>query len=162
MSRLARYEVYIAVSLGFGYFSTLGEMDYIANLSSSIIPWLVALFAVNTTISVHTISHLIRFRSSFEVDITGVINALRRTCIYLVVIIACVLLGLLVIQYLRSVCENGESLFVIIQNSLVVFSIFYYVWAIFDSSMALYDLIKAEDNFRKEGSMNKDSHPKDE
>jgi hypothetical protein len=149
MSKFTRYELYVVVSLGLGYISTLGETDYIASLSSSIIPWLIALFAVNTTITVQSISHLIRFRSFIEVGIQGVVGSMRNTCIKQVVILAIVYATILIIQYLMVLWNTGDAFLTILQNSIVTFSLLYYVASIFDNSMALYDLIITEDELIK-------------
>ena len=148
---------YIVFSLGLGFFSTQGKTDYIANLSVSIIPWLIALFAINTTITVHCITHLIRFRSIIDVNIKDVIGALKNTCIKLVIIIACVYVLLILIQFLRGVWELGADFLTIVQNTVVTFSLLYFVVAIYDSSMALYDLIITEDDLVNNQNADKDS-----
>lgn len=155
MSRLTRYLLYAVVSLGLGYLSTLGKTDYVDSLSTSIIPWLIALFAVNTTITVQSISHLVRFRSFIDVDIQGVVGEMRKTCIKQVVIVSVVYVGILVVQYFRSIWKLGTGCLTIIQNSIVTFSLLYYVVSIFDNSMALYDLIITEDELIKKNDQQK-------
>lgn len=150
MSKITRYGLYVIISVGLGYVSTLGETDYISTLCSSIIPWLIALFAVNTTITVQSISHLVRFHSFFDVDISSVVGAMRRTCFKQVVILSAVYVTLLAIQYIRTVCDTRTSFLTIFQNSIVTFSLIYYVVSIYDNSMALYDLIITEAELKKQ------------
>jgi hypothetical protein len=156
MSGTIRYLLYIVFSLGLGILSTQGKTDYVSNLSASIIPWLIALFAINTTITVHCITHLIRFRSFLDVNIKDVVIELKKTCVKLVVIIACIYVLLIVIQFLRGVWELGNDFLTIVQNTIVTFSLLYFVVAIFDNSMALYDLIITEDELVKKQNDDED------
>ena len=148
ISRVTRYMVYFVVSVGLGWFSTLGENDFILNISGSIVQWLIALFAICSTIMIQAINNLIRFRSFVSVDTRGVIKSLRHTSIILVVIIGFVYLSMLIIQYLHVIWQLGERFLIIVQNSIITFSLLYFVWAICDASMALYDLLNAEEDLK--------------
>lgn len=67
-------------------------------------------------------------------------------CVKPVVIVACIYVLLILIQCLRDVWELGDDFLTIVQNTFVTFSLLYFVVAIFDNSMALYDLIITEDD----------------
>ena len=144
MQNVFRYIGYFTVSLFLEWMSTLGKNDFIQNIEQSIVPILLALLTLSTTLSAQLINEIRRFKvTNPNVEIRNTIDAMKRNLV--------VELGVIAITFLVLVLKDWLELYLcselsqIISNTVVVFSVLYYCIVIYDSSLGLYDLMRGVD-----------------
>ncbi len=144
MQNVFRYIGYFTVSLFLGWMSTLGKNDFIQSIEQSIVPILLALLTLSTTLSAQLINEIRRFKvTNPNVEIRNTIDAMKRNLV--------VELGVIAITFLVLVLKDWLELYLcselsqIISNTVVVFSVLYYCIVIYDSSLGLYDLMRGVD-----------------
>ena len=151
INSLFRYIGYIVVSLALGWLSTLGglEKDFLFNLKNSVIPVLLTLLVLFTTISNLLIKEVSLYNKDKEIDITPVVNSFKRNTIIEIIII-CVLFMTFVSTGVFSMLQNEcvKYYFRVYSNTLTVFAFMYFFLFIYDSQSALYAMLK-ENNKRK-------------
>lgn len=150
INSLFRYIGYIVVSLALGWLSTLGglEKDFLFNLKNSVIPVLLTLLVLFTTISNLLIKEVSLYNKGKEIDITPVINSFKRNTIIEIIIISVLFLTFIVTGVFYSVqVECVEYCFRVFSNSLTAFAFIYFLIVIYDSQSALYTMLK-ENNKR--------------
>lgn len=151
INSLFRYIGYIVVSLALGWLSTLGglEKDFLFNLKNSVIPVLLTLLVLFTTISNLLIKEVSLYNKDKEIDITPVVNSFKRNTIIEIIII-CVLFMTFVSAGVFSMLQNEcvKYYFRVYSNTLTVFAFMYFLLVIYDSQSALYAMLK-ENNKRK-------------
>lgn len=139
-NRAIKYMAYFLLSVGTGFVSTLGETDFIASLSSSILPILIALLVLYTTVSSLLYNQLSRFKDK-GFEIAGVIKAMKRNVVVEVHIIAATFVLLSAQSWLLSVLPICVPVNIIC-NSVVVFALIYFVYVVYDSTLGLYRLFE--------------------
>ena len=126
------------------FLSSIGEEDFIANLSNSIVQVLIALLALYSTVSSLLISRLLSFRQEIDqsANITPVIESMKRNVRIEAILIICTLLVIVIMNVFQKYEILDVRLISVIRNTIVVFSLMYFVIVVYDSSMGLYDLLK--------------------
>lgn len=144
MDKLFRYIGYAAISGIVAWLSSIGEVDFIANLCNSIVQVLIALLALYSTVSSLLISRLLSFRQEInhKADITPVVESMKRNVRIEAILIICTLLNIVISNVFFAKEWLNECVIILIRNTVVVFSLLYFVYVVYDSSMGLYDLLK--------------------
>lgn len=144
MDKLFKYIGYVAISIFVAFLSSIGEEDFIANLSNSIVQVLIALLALYSTVSSLLISRLLSFRQEIDqsANITPVIESMKRNVRIEAILIICTLLVIVIMNVFQKHEILDVRLISVIRNTIVVFSLMYFVIVVYDSSMGLYDLLK--------------------
>ena len=91
MDKFFKYIGYVAISIVVAVLSSIGEEDFIANLSNSIVQVLIALLALYSTVSSLLISRLLSFRQEIDqsANITPVIESMKRNVRIEAILIIC-------------------------------------------------------------------------
>ena len=150
INSLFRYVGYVVVSVLLGWLSTLGgiEKDFLFNLRNSVIPVLLTLLVLFSTISSLLIKEVSLYNKGKEIDITPVINSFKRNTIIEIIIISVLFLTFIVTGvFCRVQVECVEYCFRVFANSLTAFAFIYFLIVIYDSQSALYTMLK-ENNKR--------------
>ena len=144
MDKYFKYIGYVAISIFVAFLSSIGEEDFIANLSNSIVQVLIALLALYSTVSSLLISRLLSFRQEIDqsANITPVIESMKRNVRIEAILIICTLLVIVIMNVFQKHAILDVRLISVIRNTIVVFSLMYFVIVVYDSSMGLYDLLK--------------------
>lgn len=144
MDKFFKYIGYVAISIFVAILSSIGEEDFIANLSNSIVQVLIALLALYSTVSSLLISRLLSFRQEIDqsANITPVIESMKRNVRIEAILIICTLLVIVIMNVFQKYEILDVRLISVIRNTIVVFSLMYFVIVVYDSSMGLYDLLK--------------------
>lgn len=139
-----KYIGYATCSILLGWLSSLGgeEKDYLLKVSVTIIPMLLTLIALTTTLTGLLLNELYKFKSKFNMDINNVVDALKRNVIIQVIIVAVAFAFIASNEAIIIYCPCFSEYATIIQNSIVVFALMYFMLVILDAAMGLYDLIK--------------------
>lgn len=147
-----KYIGYAVVSFFLGWLSyQANENDYINNVSSSIIPILLTLLVLYTSLSGFIFNELFKFKEKIKtehedsVDIGPTIKSMKRNVlIEISCIITCFLL-LIVKGVLLNCCHNQDNVFfnvfMILSNAVIAFAVMYFIIVIYDSVEGLYELI---------------------
>lgn len=138
-----KYIGYAIFSILLGWLSSLGgeEKDYVLKVSTIIIPLLLTLIALTTTLTGMIINELQKFKSNFNKDISQVVYELKRNVI--------IQIGIVAVAFIFLTCKEAIIIYfpcidayaTIAQNSVIVFAFMYFVLVIADAAMGLYDLI---------------------
>lgn len=150
INSLFRYVGYVVVSVLLGWLSTLGgiEKDFLFNLKNSVIPVLLTLLVLFTTISNLLIKEVSLYNKGKEIDITPVVNSFKRNTIIEIIIISVLFLTFIVTGvFYRVQVKCVEYCFRVFSNSLTAFAFMYFLIVIYDSQSALYTMLK-ENNKR--------------
>ena len=144
MDKYFKYIGYVVISIFVAFLSSIGEEDFIANLSNSIVQVLIALLALYSTVSSLLISRLLSFRQEIDqsANITPVIESMKRNVRIEAILIICTLLVIVIMNVFQKHAILDVRLISVIRNTIVVFSLMYFVIVVYDSSMGLYDLLK--------------------
>lgn len=132
--------VYFLYAVGAGFVSTLGETDFVASLSQSVLPILITLLVLYTTISSLLFNQLSRSKDE-GLEIDDVIKAMKRNVIFEVCIIAVTFFLLVAKSWLYCALPKYFPLDILC-NSVVVFSLLYFVYVVLDSTLGLYRLFE--------------------
>lgn len=144
MERLFKYVGYAAVSIVLSWLSSIGEVDYIGSLSNSVVQLLITLLTLYTTISSILINRLLEYEkvTSNEANLKPVVDEMKRN----VRIESCLILfTLIIIIFSNVVLKQGwlcDAFVNVARNSVVIFTLMYFVIVVYDSSMGLYDLLQ--------------------
>lgn len=144
MDKFFKYFGYVAISIFVAFLSSIGKEDFIANLSNSIVQVLIALLTLYSTVSSLLISRLLSFRQEIDqsANITPVIESMKRNVRIEAILIICTLLVIVIMNVFQKHGILDVRLISVIRNTIVVFSLMYFVIVVYDSSMGLYDLLK--------------------
>lgn len=159
MDKVFKYLGYSAAALLVGWLSTLGAVDYVGSLSSSVIQLLITLLALYSTIASLLVSRMLHLRDidSISSGIPTVVKSLKRN----VIIESILIFATFVIIVLSQVAINqgwiNNTITETIRNSMIVFSIMYFVIVVYDSSMGLYSLLEFEADRGKDKSTKQSS-----
>ena len=144
MERLFKYVGYAAVSIALAWLSSIGKVDYIGILSNSVVQLLITLLTLYTPISSILVNRLLEYEklTNDEANVKPVIKEMKRN----VIIESCLILFTLIIIILSNVVlKQGwlcDAFVNVARNSVVIFSLMYFVVVVYDSSMGLYDLLQ--------------------
>lgn len=135
------YSTCIIMSILLGWVSTLGGEvnDYVQKLSNNVIPLLLTLLVLYSTLTIHLINELRKLEN--DKDLSSVVNALKSNIVTEIIIVLILFFVLVLKSFLLSYFENSVNLIQIATNSAVVFAFLFYIWVIIDVTMGLYDLV---------------------
>lgn len=145
LKRILTYLFYLVFSFGFGYLSTLGKSDYVAQISGSIIPILMTLMALYAAISGQLISRLIA-QNLEKADLNSVVDAMERNVVIEAIILVFTFAFLASFSWLTLMFESKECLLAFLKltrNAVVCFDFLYFVYVVYDSTVGLYHLLKS-------------------
>lgn len=139
---ILKYIGYIGISLLLGWAADTSNTDFIEKITPSIIPILLTLTVLHTTLTNLLLSELLKYKASNPATIGDVINALKRSAV--------IELGLIVLTFVVLIMEGIVfQWFPIIEpyggifiNALVIFDILYFAYVIYDNIDGWYKLLK--------------------
>ena len=149
MNSVFRYIGYVALSLLFGYLSSIGERDLLYIISSNLFPVLITIIVLYVTLSNLVYNQISTIHSKLGTNISSGIDALKRNIKWMFVIISFDFLTFIIFDIIPSrYCDNCKDLFFLLDkkiaiNAITFFSLFYYLYIIYDSAMAFFNLLKA-------------------
>lgn len=142
INSLFRYFGYFAFSLLLGWISTLGEVDFVAEISRITITVLLAMLSLFASLSGQILTELAKFHiSNPNESIDEVIASLRRDVVLELVIVAFVLFVLVLNSPLQGWFPKMASCIQVFSNTCVVFAIMYFIIVIYDAFNGLYRLM---------------------
>ncbi len=135
------YSTCIIMSILLGWVSTLGGEvnDYVQKLSNNVIPLLLTLLVLYSTLTIHLINELRKLEN--DKDLSSVVHALKSNIVTEIIIVLILFFVLVLKSFLLSYFESSVNLIQIATNSAVVFAFLFYIWVIIDVTMGLYDLV---------------------
>lgn len=144
MQNVFRYIGYCAVSLFLGWMSTLGNNDFVQSMEQNIVPILLALLTLSTTLSAQLVNEIQKFKEKYStVETKDTVEAMKRNVVIELSVIAITFIVLVIKDWLILYLNSAFTQ--IIVNTVVVFSVLYYCIVIYDSSMGLYNIMKGKD-----------------
>ena len=138
-----RYIGYATISVFIGYVSYLGgqKYDYLFKISGNLVPILISLLVFYVTIFGSILKELICYKNRTNADTSDVLKNIKLEIIIEMILI---IFSLLCFIIRGALAPNTIKLFIaIVSNSITVFSIIYFLLAIYDSILGLWDLIEA-------------------
>lgn len=143
------YITCILMSILLGWVSTLsGEVnDYVQKLSNTIIPLLLTLLVLYSTLTIHLINELRKLENNS--DLSNVVKALKKNIVSEIVIVLVLFVLLVLNGFFIIVFPCYTNIIQIIINSAVVFGFLFFIWVIIDVTMGLYDIVIKNINNRK-------------
>lgn len=137
-----KYIGYAASAFFLGWFSSLGgpENDYLYKISGAIIPILLTLLALSTTMTSLLCNELCKFANKHKTDTIPVIKDCKRS-IFIELGIICFALLLFISKGAMTNYESIFSYYIVLSNAVTVFAIFYFMLIIADNATGLFDLI---------------------
>lgn len=152
MNAIFRYIGYCVVSVLFGWLSSIGERDILNAISNNLFQLLITIIVLYITLSNLVYNQIALTQSKYGNDTSSGISALKRNIKLMFGIIAIdfilfVFLNIIPIDFYNQ----AKSLFYIFDkriaiNTLTFFSIFYFLYVIYDSAMAFFNLMKFNSN----------------
>lgn len=146
---ILRYFGYIALSFIVGLLSYFADKtnDYLYRLSGNLITILITLTALYTTLTNLIVVQLAKMKNENEVNIVDCIASLKRNIYIMFGIIAVVFL-LFVLLSLNITRNHILLMYISVYSRLIIdmmtfFSLFYFLYVIYDTTMAFYNLFKA-------------------
>lgn len=138
---LVGYSTCIILSILLGWISTLGSEanDYVQKLSNNVIPLLLTLLVLYSTLTIHLINELKKLEENK--DISSVVHALKSNIVAEIFIVVILFVVLVLKSFLISYFTCSSNLIQIITNTTVVFAFLFFIWVIIDVTMGLYDLV---------------------
>lgn len=135
------YITCIIISILLGWTATLGgeANDFVQKLSNNVIPLLLTLLVLYSTLTIHLINELRKLENNK--DLSSVVYALKSNIVIEIVIVLILFVVLVLKSLLLSHFESRAYLIQIATNSVVVFAFLYFIWVIIDVTMGLYDLV---------------------
>lgn len=140
----------MALSLLFGFLSSRGKNDLLYSISGGLFPILITIIVLYVTLSNLVYNQIVSVKRRFDVDITPGIDALKRNIRWMFILLGIDFVLFIVIDILPEDffgnCGEGMALFDrrITVDALTFFSLFYYLYVIYDSAMAFFNLMKAK------------------
>lgn len=146
---LFRYFGYALLSFIAGLLSYVAgkDSDFLYKLSGNLLTILITLTTLYTTLTNLIVAQLAKMKEKHEVDITSCIGSLRRNIKIMFIIIAT---DFLAFEILSIKMSNFHELVGIMSNysrlivdMLTFFSLFYFLYVVYDTTMAFYNLFEA-------------------
>ncbi len=152
MNAIFRYIGYCVVSALFGWLSSVGDKDILNAISNNLFQLLITIIVLYITLSNLIYNQITLIQSKYGNDTSSGISALKRNIRIMFAIIALdftffVVLNIIPINFYNQT----KSIFFLFDkqiaiNTLTFFSIFYFLYVIYDSAMAFFNLIKFNSN----------------
>lgn len=138
---LIGYSISIIMSILLGWISTLGgeANDYVQKLSNNVIPLLLTLLVLYSTLTIHLINELRKLDNNK--DLSSVVHALRSNIVSEIIIVVVLFIVLVLKSYLLCNFQSMANIIQIVTNVAVVFAFLFFIWVIIDVTMGLYDLV---------------------
>lgn len=137
-----KYVGYAVVSLFLGWASDVSNNDFLEKITNSIIPILLTLTVLHTTLTNLLLNELLKYKASQPAKINEVLDELKRSAVIELGLIVFTLVVLttegIVAQWIPVVLQY-KGVFI---NALVAFDILYSVLVIYDNIDGWYKLIK--------------------
>jgi len=137
-----KYVGYAVVSLFLGWASDVSNNDFLEKITNSIIPILLTLTVLHTTLTNLLLNELLKYKASQPAKINEVLDELKRSAVIELGLIVFTLVVLttegIVAQWIPIVLQY-KGVFI---NALVAFDILYFVLVIYDNIEGWYKLIK--------------------
>lgn len=142
MDNLFKYFGYAFISLLLGFISTLGNSDYLQTIKPSIIPVLLTLTVLHTTLTGALLNELIKYsKEHTNAKISSVIESMKRSAIIEISIISATFLIFIIkdplINYITCITKSAT----IIENSIIVFAFMYFILVLQDTIRGWYKLM---------------------
>lgn len=156
MNAIFRYIGYCVVSALFGWLSSIGEKDILGAISNNLFQILITIIVLYITLSNLVYNQIILIKSKNGEDISSGISALKRNIRIMFSIIGIDFISFLLLNiFSTAFYSRAKSLLFLFDkqiaiNTLTFFSVFYFLYVIYDSAMAFYNLIKFNSNAEQE------------
>lgn len=145
MNAFFRYVGYTAISITFGYSSSLmsPEADILNKLSNNLIQILITIIVAYGTLSNILLAQLATFAKEKGADIRTAISEMKRSLAFEIII----LVGVFILFIVFGVIEEKKLLLEVIEykriivNSITFFSLFYYIYIVVDCTLGLYSIV---------------------
>lgn len=139
---ICRYIGYLTISILLGWASDVSNNDFIEKITNSIIPILLTLTVLHTTLTNLLLNELLKYKASQPAQIDAVVDELKRSAVIELGLIVFTLVVLtiesIVTQWIPIISQYKGMLI----NALVAFDILYFVLVIYDNINGWYKLIK--------------------
>ena len=143
-----KYVGYAVVSLFLGWASDTSEVDFIERITSSIIPILLTLTVLHTTLTNLLLSELMKYKASNPATIGDVINALKRSAVIELALIVFTFVVLVVEGWISTLIPQIIPYKGVVINAIIAFDVLYFAYVIYDNIDGWYKLLK-ENNTKK-------------
>lgn len=142
-----RYIIYVALTALVGYFSSLcsEEKDYLYGMSRNMLTVCITLVTLYTTISNLVMMQLSKFHDESKGNIKKCLESLRRNIRILMGLIAMGAFILIILPNIKLQLEQWQwvlSHYRLIVDMMVFFVLFYFLYVIYDSTLAFYNLFE--------------------
>ena len=148
IDNILKYIGYFVVSLLLGWASDMNEVDFVEKITPSIIPILLTLTVLHTTLTNLLLSELLKYKAGNPVAIGDVLGALKRSAIIELALIVFTFVLLVIEGAILALTPQIIPYKGIIINALIVFDVLYFVYVIYDNIDGWYKLLK-ENNTKK-------------
>lgn len=142
-----RYLLYITLSSVVATFSFISgeEHDFLFALSNELLPILITLIVLYTTLSQLILDQLSLYTKSVEVDIRQLIKELKRNIKWEFIILAVYFMILLLnkIAIAQTAYGGLQCIMRFIVDMCTFFSVFYFLYVVYDSTSGFYTLYTA-------------------
>lgn len=144
-----RYFGYILLSFIVGLLSYIAgeDADFLYKLSANLLALLITLTTLYTTLTNLIVAQLAKMKDKHDVDITSCISSLRRNIKFMFVIIAVDFLVFELLKIKMPAIHEIVSLITtyshLIVDMITFFSLFYFLYVVYDTTMAFYNLFEA-------------------
>jgi hypothetical protein len=149
IERFLRYLIYSIVSIFCGTISSLsGDKDLLMYLGKNLFTTLITIFVLYTTLSNLVLTQVFELRKKSNKRLDSIIKSLKRSVIIMFGIIATDFIIFIALDFTFN-GSLGDYILVdkcftlnlqALPNTLTFFSIFYFLYTVYDSSRAFYDL----------------------
>lgn len=146
MKRLLKYIGYFILSLIIALISFFAgeERDFLFMFSKNLIPTLITIIVLYTTLSNFIFNQLTIYKDLTGANIQNCIKALKRNVYFEFVIISFDFIIILITNIIisKSKCIPILCATRIFVNMITFFSLFYFLYIIYDSTMGFYNIYK--------------------
>lgn len=142
-----RYIIYVVLTALVGYFSSLcsEEKDYLYGMSRNFLTVCITLVTLYTTISNLVMMQLSKFHEESKGNIKTCLESLRRNIKILIGLIATDAFVLIILPNINIQLEQWQWILChsrLIVDMAVFFTLFYFLYVIYDSTLAFYNLFE--------------------
>lgn len=142
MDNIFKYCGYLCVSLFLGWVSTLSEHDFIRSISTSIIPILLTLTVLHTSLTGIMINELLKYSAKHQgLDVLEVVNSMKRSALIELIIIFAAFIVLVMQGAAITLWPCAATVVIIAANSVVSFAFIYFLLVLLDTIRAWYALL---------------------
>lgn len=142
-----RYIIYVVLTICVGYISSLcsDEKDYLYGMSRNLLTVSITLFTLYTTISNLVMMQLSKFHEESKGNIKKCLGSLRRNIKILMGLITIDAFILIIMPNVDFHLKQWQWLlnhYRLITDMVVFFTLFYFLYVIYDSTLAFYNLFE--------------------